>query len=245
MISAIIWWSGLALLAVILLRGFQEGILGKYWLFYTQIAFALVTFTLLYIRYEHPPGYAQAYWLTQFLTMLIASGVIVEILRHALVPLGRARRFAKVIGGVLFLAMIGFAVISAALDLRGSATENMLISLERGFRTFQALLLLGMGGVIAYLRIPLGRNVKAMFIGYSLYIGTSLIILALRLYVGPRIDNTWDIVQPLSYDLSLVVWVAGLWSYSPPRIPDGNMEMETKSDKAGIIALPSPRYLSR
>lgn len=52
------------------------------------------------------------------------------------------------------------------------------------------------------------------------------------------------LLRGLQQDLSLVVWVAGLWSYSPPRNPDGKMEMETKSDKAGIIALTSPRYFS-
>ena len=232
-------------MAVILLRGFQEGILGKYWLFCTQIAFVLVSFILLYIRYDHSPRYAQAYWLTQFITMIIASGVIVETLRDALVLLERARRFAKAIEGVFPLALIGFAVC-AALDLRGSATEHMLISLERGFPTVRALLLLGIGGVIAYLRIPLSRNVKAMLIGYSLYPiywyepdNSAAAALCRLTHRQPG-----DIVWPLSYDLSLVVWVAGLWSYCPPWNADGNMEMATKSNKAGIMALTSPRYFS-
>lgn len=51
-------------------------------------------------------------------------------------------------------------------------------------------------------------------------------------------------LRGLQQVLSLVVWVAGLWSYCPPRNADGNMEMETKSNKAGIIAVTSPRYFS-
>jgi magnesium-transporting ATPase (P-type) len=244
MISAIIWWLGLALLALILLRGFHERILGKYRLFYSQAAFVLVSFTLLYVSYEHQTGYAQEYWFAQFLTMLIASSVILEILKHVLFPAESSRRVARVIQGVLFLAIVCFAVTYVVFRLKGSTTEELLINLERGFRTVQALLLLAMGSVIGYLRIPLNKNLKGMFIGYSFYIGASLIILALRLYVGPRLDRTWDIVQPLSYDASLVAWLAGLWSYSPPGPAPRNTEMETKSGEAGIIALPWMRDLS-
>ena len=244
MISAIIWWLGLALLALILLRGFHEAILGKYWLFHSQAAFALVTFTLLYLSYEHQTGYAQDYWLAQFLTMLIASSVILEILKHVLFPVESSRRVARVIRGVLFLAIVYYAVTYALFRLKGSPTEELLINLERGFRTVQALLLLVMGSVIGYLRIPLNKNLKSLFVGYSFYIGASLIILALRLYVGPRLNQTWDIVQPLSYDVSLVVWLAGLWSYSPPSPQPRNAKMETKSTKAGIISLPWVRDLS-
>ncbi len=122
----------------------------------------------------------------------------------------------------------------------------MLISLERGFRAGQALLLLGIGGVFALPSSPAYRNLKSMFIGYRIYmLGYESYNSRLAcIYRCVRINATWHILQPLSYDVALVVWVAGLWSYSPPRNPDGKMEMETKSDKAGIIALTSPRYFS-
>jgi hypothetical protein len=226
---------GLALLAVILLRGFQAAILDEYPLFYVQAACVLVGFTLLYIRHERPAGYAQLYWPLQFLTMLVASGVILEILRHALLPLARSRQWARIIRGVLFLAIVCFVGAYAVANLRNSATKETLIVMERGFRAIQALLLFGTGSVIVYQRIPLGRNLKGMFVGYSFYVGTSLIILALRAYMGPGVDPAWDIVQPLSYDIGLIVWAVGLWSYSPPRVPGVNMELETNRGPAGII----------
>ncbi len=87
MLSIVIWQFGLILLAAILLRGFQAAILDKYPLFYIQAAFVLVISTLLYICYRHQPAlYAQAYWPLQFLTMLVASSTILEILRHGSVP---------------------------------------------------------------------------------------------------------------------------------------------------------------
>jgi hypothetical protein len=53
--------------------------------------------------------------------------------------------------------------------------------------------------------------------------------------ISARFNTYWYILQPLSYDLGLIVWAVGLWSYSPPRIPRGNMEIETKSRLASII----------
>lgn len=234
-VSIIIWWSGLVLLAVILLRGFQAAILDEYPFFYVQVAVVLVSFTLLYICHERPAAYARAYWPLQFLTMLVASGVILEILRHVLLPLERSRRCARVIRGALLLAIACFVAAYALVNVRNLATEDVLIGLERGFRATQALLLLGIGCVVVWHRIRVSRNLTGMFIGYGVYISTSLIILAVRLYMGPRVNPTWRILQPLSYDLGLVVWAVGLWSYSPPPIRRANMELETKSGPASII----------
>jgi hypothetical protein len=119
----------------------------------------------------------------------------------------------------------------------------VLISLERGFRVIQALLLLGIGGVVVYHRIPLNRNLKSMLVGYNLYVSASLIILALRVYIGMRVNPTWRILQPLSYDAALVVWAVGLWSYSPPPVPHNDVGIKTKSRKVGIMALPSRKGL--
>jgi hypothetical protein len=86
---------------------------------------------------------------------------------------------------------------------------------------------------------------KGMYIGYGIYVGTSLITLALRAYLGAHIDPTWYMVQPLSYDAGLMVWAVGLWSYSPPRIPRGNMGIATKSRLASIKWSTAPGDLSR
>ena len=86
----------------------------------------------------------------------------------------------------------------------------------------------GIGGVVGYHRVPLAKNVKSMLIGYSLYVSTSLILLALRVYLGTRVNPTWRILQPLSSDVALVVWTVGLWSYFPPATPEGEYEDRDK-----------------
>jgi hypothetical protein len=53
---------------------------------------------------------------------------------------------------------------------------------------------------------------KGMILGYGLYIGTSLVSLALRAYSETRFFNAWLLVQPSSFDISLIVWVVALWA---------------------------------
>ena len=229
-----------------LLRGFRAAILDKYPLFYIQAAFVLFSFTLLYFYDRRQPAlYARAYWPLQFLTMLVACGMILEILRQGLFPLERSRQCTTVIRGALFLAIACFVIVYVVVNLKNLAMEETLIGLERDFRAGQALLLLGIGGVIVYHRVPLGRNLKSMLIGYGLYVGTSLIILALRVYMGLRINAIWHIIQPLSYDVGLVVWTVGLWSYFPPATPRANTKTETKSHTASIMRWPASGSVSQ
>ena len=109
----------------------------------------------------------------------------------------------------------------------------------------EALLLLAIFGTVAYFGISMGRNLKGMFLGYGVYVAASLVILAFQAYQGIGFDTKWYMLQPLSYDVGLIAWLAGLWSYSPPRVPHNDVGIKTKPSKVGIIALLSVKGLSR
>jgi hypothetical protein len=34
------------------------------------------------------------------------------------------------------------------------------------------------------------------------------------------------VVQPLSYDVSLLIWLMALWSYCPSSVPDHTIQLE-------------------
>jgi hypothetical protein len=136
-------------------------------------------------------------------------------------------------------------VAYAVVNLRNSATEHALVGLERDFRTIQALLLLTIFGAVFYFRISMGKNLRAMFLGYGIYVAVSLVILAFQAYQGDRFNTKWFVLQPLAYDMGLIVWAVGLWSYFPPGIPYLNMELETNPGPASIIRWTAFGSLSR
>lgn len=244
MAGRIIRSIGIALLSLILVRGLQKSLLPKYRLFYIQAFGVLISALYLNPRVWGLGRFAGEYWLIQLGTMLLACAVMLEILNQVLLVDPRSRPIARYIRLVLLVAVSCFAFPCILGSLTGSPSEQTSVHLERDFRMIEALLLLAISGTVAYFGISMGRNLKGMFLGYGIYVAASLVLLAFHPCEGVRLDPKWYMLQPLSYDVGLIGWLAGLWSYSPPRVPHNDVGIKTKPSKVGIIALPSVKGLS-
>ncbi len=216
--------SSLLLQLGILVRGLTEKLLAGYSFFYAYVFSTFVATTLALVLWWVAQGsYQRSYWVLQFATLLIGCGIILEIFRHVLSPYRGAEKFAMAVGLATFGAVFCFAVVYRFVV---SPPSTALFELERNVRTVQAILLFGILAVISYYRIPLGKNIKGMIAGYGLYIVTSLSTLAIRAYAGPQFNNTWNVIQPLSFDASLTIWLIALWSYQPNPVPDPAVPLE-------------------
>lgn len=209
-----IWLTGIVLEFLLLARSLQTRLIGRYPFFYTYSGAVLLMAILLLF----PDLYRRWYWSTQFFTLLLGYGILLEILNHALAPYPGAERFARITGLVAFGLIMSFVVIFPIIRSRWSVTSTMQ-DLERDFRTVQAVFILGLATVISYYRIGLGRNMKGMISGYGLYIGTSLISLALGSYSANLFRGASRVFRPVTFDISLIIWVVALWSYSPDPAP--------------------------
>ncbi len=222
MLSWVIWSAGILMEALLLLRAYQARLLGKYSLFYLYSSSVLVMAILLVF----PTPYAHWYWQTQFLTLIIGYGILLEILDHVLAPYPGAERFARISGIVAFALILCFALLHPLMKSQWSADLTM-VELERDLRTVQAIFLCGLLCVISYYGIAIGRNMKGMMAGYGLYIATSLVSLAVRAYAGTSFfDEMHKVIQPLSFDISLVIWLAALWAYHPNPVPEPGIQLE-------------------
>jgi len=220
-----VWVVGLLIRLVGLFRGLRAEILGRYRFFYVYLFSTLVadliTFTLWRVNQA---SYQSSYWILQFITLLIGCGIVLEIFRHVLSPYRGAEKFATAVGLSTFGAIFCFAI---AYRLVVSSPDQAFFELERNVRTVQALFLSGILGVVSYYRIPIGKNLKGMISGYGLYIVTSLFTLAVRAYAGPRFNSSWSVIQPLSFDVSLGIWLVALWSSHPNPAPDPAIPLES------------------
>ncbi|MGB7311173.1 MAG: hypothetical protein WBC67_19080 [Candidatus Acidiferrales bacterium] len=229
--SLIVWQLALGLRVVILFRGFRAKALRRFPFFYVYTFCALAGDLFVYWTWKwasetKPEAYQHAYWIAQFLTLLIGCGIVLEIFRHILAPYPGADKFATAVALVSFAAIFCFAIVYQLLAPDRSALRGTTFVLERDVRTVQALFLFGILAVISYYRIPIGKNLKGMITGYGLYIVTSLFTLAARAYAGPRFNSAWNVIQPFSFDLSLTIWLIALWSYQPNPAPDPAVPLE-------------------
>jgi len=216
--------AGLSITFVGMLRGLVGGLVLRYSFFYAYLLSTFVGNALVVIFWSlHSASIDRWYWVLQFLTLLIGCGIILEIFRHALSPYGGAEKFATAVGLVTLGGVFCFAFLYRVL---APPSSQALFELERNVRTVQAILLFGILAVVSYYGIPLGKNLKGLIVGYGLYIVTSLAALAIRAYAGPRFNATWNVVQPLSFVVSLGIWLVAFWSYHPNPAPDPGIPLE-------------------
>jgi hypothetical protein len=211
----VVWWIAMFLEGAILCRSLFAKMASKYPLFYTYLAAVLAVDIARYIVLaSHPAAWTVFYWSTQFVSVLVGYGVILEILKQALDPYPGAERIGRYLVLGIFAAVFAFVTFRSATRLHWSPAASSA-EFERDLRAVQVLVLMAILVVIFYFRIAIGRNLKGIITGYGLFIGTNVMNLALRSYVGIGFHRVWELVMVYSYLASLVVWAVALWSYQP------------------------------
>ena len=219
MLSLLLWPAGLLLEFVLLVRSLQTKMFTKYIYFYVYISCVFIVSAGLFIGHSKLEFYEAWYWPTQFATLALGFGVVLEIVRQALDAYPGAQRFARRASCAVFVVTFCFVEWRVARRVVWS-TGAATVELERDLRVVEALVLATVLAIVFYYRIELGRNVKGMIVGFGAYVAVSLTTLALRSFLGPRFDSVWSDLQTASYFFALIVWTVALWSYNPnPKPP--------------------------
>lgn len=225
MLDLYVWRLGILLQTLLLLRGCWAGNVKRFPYFYVYIASGLLDAIVAYFIFvTRRTSFHEFYWLGEFVTLFFGCGLILEIFKHVLAPYPGAERFARILCLTTFGLIFLFGIASSLASSVQPA--NSEIDLERDVRTAQILFFLAILAVIAYYGVALGRNMRGMIFAYGLYLSASLITLALRSYLGLRFDAAWNLLEPLSFDVSLFLWLAALWSYDPNPLPDHGVSLE-------------------
>ncbi len=235
MFGQLLWWGGIALEGLLLIRAVSGRFFRSYPLFYLYLTHVFLVSLLRFFVYIFESGsYPSFYWWTEFLSVAVGCGVIWEIFRQALSQYPGAARMAKNALWAIFVAVVSMAFLNALTGPIWSAARTTA-ELERNLRTVQAILLFTIVGVLAYYAIPAGRNLKGMVLGYGFFIGASVINLTLRSYLGDGFQPWWQYLPALTYSATLLIWCSTLWSYQPnPQLePDVGIERDYELVAAG------------
>lgn len=217
------WWAGLVLEPVILMRSLWTRMFKRYPIFYLYMLCVFVVSAGLYVgASRNPQFYIQWYWPTQLITLVIGYGVIVDVSQKSLHAYPGAERAARNVGFAIFFLVFLWIAVLFAWDPNWSL-GRAVSRLERDLRLVEALFLATTIIAVRYYRIELGRNLKGLAAGMSLYVGVSLLCLALFTFIGHPFDFTWKMLQSGSYTVALGIWTYALWNYDPnPNVPPGD-----------------------
>jgi hypothetical protein len=234
MLNQLIWCAGILLDATILFRSIRCRTFTKYPYFYTYFScILLVELARFFVYAQHPASYRIVYWSTQFLSVAVGYGVILEILRQALAQYDGPARFGNRILWTGFFAVLGYISYKSVSMTNWSASSTGA-ELERDLRTVQALVLAAILIIISYYGVEIGRNLRGMIIGYGAFIGLSVMNLAVQAYVGPPLEAVWRGVHPYVFFVPQIIWLVALWSYHPSPSEPVNARLETDYDSLVI-----------
>ena len=211
---------------MLILRAIQGRFLGRYFLFYSYLGSVLLrSLTLVPIYQWWPRAYGRAYWYSQFFVVLLGCGVVWEIYRSALARFPGAARMAQNV--LPFLFVFSFSrVFVKAWNSPNWIPGLTPLETERDFRIVQAALLAGLVALLAAYSVPIGRNLKGMILGYGFFLGTSVVHLTVRDYLGVTFQHAWAYIQPIAYLVVLAIWLVALWFYSPAPELHGESRLE-------------------
>jgi len=214
MIDQLVWWACISLEAVLLLRSVPS-MFKRFPIFYCYIACVLLKDISAIPVYKTFPGtYASFYWTTTILTAILGYGVILEIYGRSLERFAGVARFVRIV----LLGMLILVAARASLEFFGASPTPLASSaalLERDLRTLQAILLAALLAIFTFYRIPIGKNLRGIMLGYTLYIGVRVLELTAYTQLS-KVDGVFvSKIEPVSYLICLGIWTGALWSRSP------------------------------
>lgn len=224
--SSVLWWGGTVLLAGMLCRMARVKLLAHFPLFSAYLAVVLCQSPLLLcLRPVTSDGYRTGYWMLEFVCTMLAFGVTWEIYAQTLAPYPGVRKMARTLMGVLLVAVGAKAMV----EMWGNPLRNLgstVVDFERDLRVVQMLLLLVLVGLVAHYALPIGKNIFSILVGYGLYLGFRVVLLTVLSNSGRVYHPVVSLALQGAWNLSLIIWCVGMWSYSEVPTPDRQIECD-------------------
>jgi hypothetical protein len=229
--AQVLWWTEIAVEALLLARAIAAKFYTKYTLFYFYVSSVLLLELFRFAVFTNlPNSYPLFYWRTQLLAAIAGYAVILEMYTQLLKKYRGAVRAAN---GLLLciLGAVMLKIIAGAVSGSGWSSGDTMAALERDMRALQAALLLVIIALLAYYKIPTGRNLMGIVVGYSCYVGTSVVCVGFGSLPGFAPRPAWRSVQPIAYLATLSIWCFTLWSYhpNPNPGPESKIDRDYKS----------------
>lgn len=225
MLSLSIWLVGIVFELALLFRGAQHGLLRRYPIFYSYISFVLLNDTLLFAIHLPPRPYLYYYWFSEFFSLVLGCLVFLEFYRVALREYPGTARMARALLSVLFLLAMLKTVVTT-VNVHQWWFNATPAQVEGVLRVCQLLAILSLTVLVLFYSVPLGKNLRGILLGYGLFVGWSVVCLALVAAGVAKANTLWSFTFPFSYLISLIVWTVYLWSYQPNPVPDRAIPLE-------------------
>lgn len=228
--SYLILFLGFALEIAIAWRLAKDNLWRNYSLFALYVLFIFAQGCLGFILLRHSPAsYAEWYWRTGIVGILLRFVLIWEIFRHAFPESSALRQMMSRQFVTKILALIGVA--SGMLWVYQTYGErSVYLAMERSFGFVQAALVLAVFALARYYNFHLERTSWGIAVAFGLYCSLSTIASAALELAHWSLFPYWYLLSPLSFVAMLGVWTWAVWTHAAGTVlqHDGILDPATE-----------------
>jgi len=211
MYSLIIGVIGLILEAALILRGRRSGLLRQFSLFYSYITFyfsvSLAIFLIYWLRQDF---YPLAYWFCYLVSLLAEFAILLEISDHIFEPYAAIRQLGRFLTVCICAVLCVLYILPSFLHQRSTSEALLEFSLRTSLT--KVVIICALAAAARYFRLPLGRNVAGLMMGFGLYLSVYMANFAAAQSFGRALyADILRFIGPLGSILCLAVWTVAMW----------------------------------
>lgn len=199
-------------------------LLSQFPLFYSYILYMFLSSAVCNVIYLAANShFNRAVWFRVLLSFVAEFAVLIEISDHIFSPFTILRRLGRVLAAGLCALFSLFYILPPILSSRPWDIAVLTFGQETAIS--KAVILVAILVTARYFRLPLGKNIMGLTMGFAFYLTVSIVTFTAALYFGQQLfEHMLSILWPWSYDLCLFVWAATLWRYEAVQYPKRVLE---------------------
>jgi hypothetical protein len=215
----VIWWLAVALESLLLIRGVLGKWASRHHIFYVYLLFIVSQSFVRFAAYRTSAhAYFYAYWITEFIGVLVGCGILFEIYKIGFAAYPGTARMARNVLFLIFILVFTKALVDTSNDPHSWLAASTM-EVERNVRIVQAVAIAALASVFAVYAVPFGRNLRGIVLGYGFYVTVCIAQLKFGAVAGGKYQDYWLALGPVSYLFALMIWTAHLWSFQPQPAP--------------------------
>jgi hypothetical protein len=221
---------------ILVIRAVQGKYLFRFPVFYSYIVYMVVSGAIVTGLYlAGSAHYPVAWWFRHVLSLLVEFAVVVEISDHLFSPYPAIRQLGRVLVAGICVTFFFLYILPSLMEVR--PTSITILDLAKRTSLTKAAAIVILIAAARYYRLPFGKNVAGMMVGFSFYLAVNVANFALAETYGRQLyAQTLSTILRLSYSLCLLVWTVSLWRYEPVLQTDRELP-ETAEKVSELLAV--------
>lgn len=200
-------------------------------LFYSYLVYVFVGSSVaILIYWSRPSLYPTCYWLYFLVCLLAEFAVLIEISDHMFARFPAIRRLGRILA--ISIATASFLVYIIPSLFKAKSSSSALLDFSMRTSLAKGMIIIALLVAARSYRLPLGRNVAGLLLGFGLYVGVNIANYAAAQGFGRTLyAGVLSVMYPLAYTLCLFVWTVAMWRFQPVQQP--SLRTSEPSARAG------------